>query len=63
MNWLGRKEVSHGQRRPIGYGIACHDFQWDHYACYPVPLNWCVWAWRGVWMRLVQTPNSISSSK
>ena len=50
------KRIREGERYPRGYGLAWFDVTMLQGVCYPVPLNWVVWVWRGIMDALREPP-------
>ena len=51
--------ISQGEEIPRGYGIAYRDYVRDIAICYPIIINWIVWIFRELYIRISITPNGI----
>lgn len=56
-----RIDVSQEYEAPWGYGLAY--WRWDcaKAVCYPLGINWIVWIFREIWLRLKSTPRGIEA--
>jgi len=52
-----RVEVDMGYRLPWGYGLSYYRYDCAKGVCYPLIINWIVWALREIYLIFLSAPN------